>query len=179
MTTTNTIPAGAFTIADSFALNEFISEQQPNLQQCLQFVEDRGVEMKPAVIEQVEDILEFANYTPQRQEADPTELVTVCTAAAKVTCFITALEEVVDADAISDVRLDQTLNELAGTLEGALRASRLQSGGTQFTMKMQRGVLDQFITALKHALGLPSVLEMENKFDLGMLLGVLQIAAMS
>ena len=41
MTTTNTIPAGAFTIADSFALNEFI-EQQPNPQQCLQFVEDRG-----------------------------------------------------------------------------------------------------------------------------------------
>ena len=105
--------------------------------------------------------------------------MTVRSAAAKVTCFITALDEVVDADAISDVRLDQTLNELAGTLEGALRASRLQSGGTQFTMKMQRGVLDQFITALKHALGLPSVLEMENKFDLGMLLGVLQIAAMS
>ena len=179
MTTTNTIPAGAFTLVESAALNDFISEQQPNLQQCLQFVEDRGVEMKPAVIEQVEDILEFANYTPQRQEADPTELVTVRSAAAKVTCFITALDEVVDADAISDVRLDQTLNELAGTLEGALRASRLQSGGTQFTMKMQRGVLDQFITALKHALGLPSVLEMENKFDLGMLLGVLQIAAMS
>ena len=179
MTTTNTIPAGAFTLCDSFALNEFISEQQPNLQQCLQFVEDRGVEMKPAVIEQVEDILEFANHTPQHQESDTTEVVTVRTAAAKVTCFITALDEVVDADAISDVRLDQTLNELAGTLEGALRASRLQSGGTQFTMKMQRGVLDLFITALKHALGLPSVVEMENKFDLGMLLGVLQIAAMS
>ena len=176
---TYTIPAGAFTIADSFALNEFISEQQPDLQQCLQFVEDRGVEMSKKVRTEVKCILEFANYTPQRQEADPTELVTVRSAAAKVTCFITALDEVVDADAISDVRLDQTLNELAGTLEGALRASRLQSGGTQFTMKMQRGVLDQFITALKHALGLPSVLEMENKFDLGMLLGVLQIAAMS
>ena len=57
--------------------------------------------------------------------ADPTELqehhpvTPVLNAAAKVTCFITALEEVVDADAISDVRLDQTLNELAGTLEGA------------------------------------------------------------
>ena len=179
MTTTNTIPAGAFTIADSFALNEFISEQHPDLQQCLQFVEDRGVEMKPAVIEQVEDILEFANHTPQRQEADPTELVTVRSAAAKVTCFITALDEVVDADAISDVRLDQTLNELAGTLEGALRASRLQSGGTQFTMKMERGELDQFIAALKHTLGLSSAVVEENKFDLGMLLGVLQVTAMS
>ena len=53
MTTTKTIPAGAFTIPDSFALNEFIREQQPDLQQCLKFVEDRGVEMKPAVVEQV------------------------------------------------------------------------------------------------------------------------------
>ena len=177
--TTTTIPARTYTLADSIALNDFISEQQPNLQQCLQFVEDRGVEMKPAVIEKVEDILEFANYTPQRQEADPTELLTVCIPAADVTRYITALETVVDADAISDVRVDQTLNEFAGKLQGALRASRLQSGGTQFTMKMQRGVLDQFITALKHALGLLSVVEMENKFDLGMLLGVLQIAAMS
>ena len=57
---TYTIPAGAFTIPDSIALNEFIREQQPNLQQCLKFVEDRGVEMKPAVVEQVEDILEFS-----------------------------------------------------------------------------------------------------------------------
>ena len=60
MTATNTIPAGAFTTDHSQALNAFIKEEQPNLQQCLKFVEDRGVEMKPAVVEQVEDILEFA-----------------------------------------------------------------------------------------------------------------------
>ena len=45
------------------------------------------------------------------------------------------------------------------------------------SLKMQRGV--EFMTARSTLLGLPSVLEMENKFDLGMLLGVLQIAAMS
>ena len=179
MTTTNTIPAGAFTISHSFALNEFICEQQPDLQQCLKFVEDLGVEMKPAVIEQVEDMHEFANYTPQRPEADPTELVTVSTTGTDVTRYITALEAVVDADAISNVRADLTLNEFAGKLEGALRASRLQSGGTQFTTKMERGVLDQFIAALKHTLGLSSAVVEENKFDLGMLLGVLQVTVMS
>lgn len=58
MTATSTIPAGAFTTDHSQALNAFIKEEQPNLQQCLKFVEERGVEMKPAVIEQVEDLWE-------------------------------------------------------------------------------------------------------------------------
>ena len=184
---TYTIPAGAFTIADSFALNEFISEQQPDLQQCLQFVEDRGVEMSKKVRTEVKCILEFANYTPQRQEADPTELVTVCTTAADVTRYITALEAVVDADAISDVRVDQTLNEFAGQLQGVLDARRLQRqlDGVEFVdacpVRMERGVLEQFIAALKHTLGLlpSSAVVMENKSDLGMLLGVLQVTAMS
>ena len=60
MTATTTIPAGAFTTDHSQALNAFIKEEQPTLKQCLKFVEDRGVEMKPAVVEQVEDILEFS-----------------------------------------------------------------------------------------------------------------------
>ena len=58
---TTTIPARTYTLADSVALNDFIRQQQcPELEMCLKFVEDRGVEMKPAVIEKVEDILEFA-----------------------------------------------------------------------------------------------------------------------
>ena len=61
---TNTIPAGAFTLVESAALNDFISEQQPNLQQCLKFVEERGVEMKPAVIEEVETLWEFNSKRP-------------------------------------------------------------------------------------------------------------------
>ena len=185
ITITNTIPAGAFTISHSFALNEFICEQQPDLQQCLKFVEDLGVEMKPAVIEQVEDILAFANYTPQRPEADPTELVTVSTTATDVTRYITALEAVVDADAISNVRADLILNEFAGKLQGVLDARRLQYKwhGVELVdacpVQMERGVLDQFIAALKHTLGLSSAVVEENKFDLGMLLGVLQVTAMS
>ena len=60
MTTTKTIPAGAFTTDHSQALNAFIREQQPNLQQCLKFVEDRGVEMTKKVRTKVKNILEFA-----------------------------------------------------------------------------------------------------------------------
>ena len=61
MTTTNTIPAGAFTTDHSQALNAFIKEQAPTLKQCLCFLLDRGVNTTPAVIEQVMDILEFTS----------------------------------------------------------------------------------------------------------------------
>ena len=60
MTTTNTIPAKGFGLSESFALNAFIKEERPNLQKCLKFVEDRGVEMTKKVRTKVKNILEFA-----------------------------------------------------------------------------------------------------------------------
>ena len=58
---TYAIPAGAFTLADSIALNDFISDQEsPELEMCLKFVEDRGVEMTKKVRTKVKNILEFA-----------------------------------------------------------------------------------------------------------------------
>ena len=59
--TTTTIPARTYTLADSIALNDFIRQQQcPELEMCLKFVEDRGVEMTKKVLDQVEGIYEFA-----------------------------------------------------------------------------------------------------------------------
>jgi len=59
--TTTTIPARTCTLADSFALNDFIRQQQcPELEMCLKFVEDRGVEMTKKVRTKVKNILEFA-----------------------------------------------------------------------------------------------------------------------
>ena len=55
------VPEGAFTTDHSQALNAFIKEKTPTLKQCLCFLLDRGVNTTPAVIEQVEDILEFTS----------------------------------------------------------------------------------------------------------------------
>lgn len=67
MTFTTNIPKGAFTTDHSLALVEFIDDklENPNpmnpvnLNDCIGFVYDRGVTLKPAVIEQIEDIFRF------------------------------------------------------------------------------------------------------------------------
>jgi|TARA_Y100000022_G_scaffold53631_1_gene45563 hypothetical protein len=50
-----------FTLATSIALNEFISEMQPDLEMCCDFVEAQGVELTPKIVRKISNILEFAN----------------------------------------------------------------------------------------------------------------------
>ena len=55
------VPEGAFTTDHSQALNAFIKEKEPTLKQCICFLLDRGVNTTPAVMEQVQDMLEFSS----------------------------------------------------------------------------------------------------------------------
>jgi hypothetical protein len=50
-----------FTLAHSVALNDFISEMQPDLEMCCDFVESQGVNLTDKVINRISNILEFAN----------------------------------------------------------------------------------------------------------------------
>ena len=54
-------PKRRYHLADSIALNDFIDDQQsPELEMCLKFVEDRGVEMTKKVRSTAKAILLFA-----------------------------------------------------------------------------------------------------------------------
>ena len=43
----------------STALVSFINDMQPSLEMCYDFIESQGVNLTPAICEQVEDIFDF------------------------------------------------------------------------------------------------------------------------